>query len=142
MWIQYIKVLHLLFAFAWFAALFYLPRLFVYHSQAEDEISNERFKVMEQHLFRGIMTPAALLTLVFGLWMTSLAWTTYAASVWFWLKVVCVLFLFGYHGMCGRMCRDFANDRNQRSHTFYRWFNEVPLLFLILILVLVIVKPF
>ena len=138
----YLKVLHLTFAFAWFAALFYLPRLFVYHSQATDEISIERFKVMEKRLYRGIMTPAALLTTVFGLWMTTSAWTVYVGATWFWIKVACVLFLFGYHGMCGRMCRDFANDANERTHVFYRWFNEVPLVLLIVILLMVVVKPF
>lgn len=140
--ILYLKVIHLTFAFAWFAALFYLPRLFVYHSQANDEISNERFKTMEMRLYRGIMTPAALLTLVFGLWMTAYDWTHYASSTWFWFKVACVFLLFGYHGMCSRMCRDFANDRNTRTHVFYRWFNEVPLVLLVAILLLAIVKPF
>ncbi len=140
--ILYLKVIHLTFAFAWFAALFYLPRLFVYHSQANDEISIERFKTMELRLYRGIMTPAALLTLVFGLWLTAYQWTVYASSIWFWLKIVCVFLLFGYHGVCGKMCRNFANDKNTRTHTFYRWFNEVPLVLLFAILILVIVKPF
>ena len=140
--ILYLKVFHLAGAFAWFAALFYLPRLFVYHSQATDEISIQRFKVMEKRLYRGIMTPASLLTLVLGLWLTALSWTAYASADWFWLKIGFVFLLFGYHGWCGRMVRTFANDENARSHVFYRWFNEVPLLFLVIILILAVVKPF
>ncbi len=97
---------------------------------------------MERKLYRGIMTPSALLTLVFGLWITALSWVDYVASTWFWCKVGCVLFLFGYHGFCGRMVRTFSNDQNTRTHKFYRVFNEVPIVFLLIILTLVIVKPF
>ena len=138
----YLKVFHLTFVVTWFAAMFYLPRLFVYHAQAEDQISIDRFKVMEQRLYRGIMTPSALLTLVFGLWMTALSWPIYVVSVWFWLKVLCVVLLFGFHGMCGSFCRAFANEENKRSDKFFRWFNEVPLVLLTAILLLVVVKPF
>ncbi|MCY3885007.1 MAG: CopD family protein [Gammaproteobacteria bacterium] len=138
----YLKVLHLTFAFTWFAALFYLPRLFVYHSQSSDEFTVSKFKTMERKLYRGIMTPSALLTLVFGLWITSFSWVEYVSSTWFWCKVGCVFLLFGYHGMCGRMVRSFYNDRNTRTPTFYRIFNEVPLVFLLAILTLAIVKPF
>ena len=140
--ILYLKVFHLTFAFTWFAALFYLPRLFVYHSQSSDESSISNFKTMERKLYRGIMTPSALLTLVFGLWITALSWVEYVASTWFWCKVGFVFLLFGYHGFCGRMVRSFANDQNTRSHLFYRIFNEIPLVFLLAILILVIVKPF
>lgn len=97
---------------------------------------------MERKLYRGIMTPSALLTLVFGLWITSLSWVDYMTSTWFWFKVGCVFLLFGYHGFCGRTVRTFSNDQNTRSHTFYRVFNEIPLVFLLAILILVIVKPF
>lgn len=138
----YLKVFHLAFAVAWFAALFYLPRLFVYHADVEDSKSNERFKLMESRLKNGILTPASLLTLIFGLWMTALVWTTYFVSIWFWVKFVCVLLLFAYQGMCSRFCRDFAHDRNTRSAKFYRWFNEIPLVFLLAIIWLAVVKPF
>ncbi len=140
--ILWLTVFHLLFMVAWFASLLYLPRLFVYHAQAEDEISIERFKVMERRLYHGIMTPASLLTLVFGLWLASLSLEVYIQATWFWIKVGLVFLLFGYQGMCGRIRRNFENDSNTLSHTFYRWFNEVPSLFLFFILVLVIVKPF
>lgn len=97
---------------------------------------------MERKLYRGIMTPSALLTLVFGLWITAYSWVEYLSSTWFWCKVGIVFLLFGYHGLCGRMVRNFYNDRNTRTPTFYRVFNEVPLVFLLAILTFVIVKPF
>lgn len=97
---------------------------------------------MERKLYRGIMTPSALLTLVFGLWLTALSWVDYVSSTWFWCKVGCVLLLFAYHGWCGRMVKNFYIDRNTRTHKFFRVFNEIPLVFLLAILTLVIVKPF
>ena len=137
----YVKVLHLVAMVAWFAALFYLPRLFVYHTEIEDEPGHERFKLMERRLFRGIMTPSAVATLVFGIWLTYYGWDVYKVSIWYWLKVALVLGLFAMHGMCGRFVREFANGTNTKSAMFYRVFNEVPLLFLIAIIYLAVVKP-
>ncbi|MDE0093021.1 MAG: CopD family protein [Gammaproteobacteria bacterium] len=137
----YLKALHLIFAVAWFAALFYLPRLFVYHAEAEDSISIERFKTMERRLHLGILMPSSLLTLVFGLWITSLTWYVLISSLWYWLKLLCILLLFAYQGMCSRFRREFAEDRNTRSAKFFRWFNEVPLIFLIAIIFLAVLKP-
>ena len=141
MFILYLKALHLIFAVAWFAALFYLPRLFVYHAEAEDSISIERFKTMERRLHLGILMPSSLLTLVFGLWITSLTWDVLISSLWYWLKLLCILLLFAYQGMCSRFRREFAEDRNTRSAKFFRWFNEVPLIFLIAIIFLAVLKP-
>ena len=141
MFILYLKALHLIFAVAWFAALFYLPRLFVYHAEAEDSISVERFKTMERRLHLGILMPSSLLTLVFGLWITSLTWDVLISSLWYWLKLLCILLLFAYQGMCSRFRREFAEDRNTRSAKFFRWFNEVPLVFLIAIIFLAVLKP-
>lgn len=141
MFILYLKALHLIFAVAWFAALFYLPRLFVYHAEAEDSISIERFKTMERRLHLGILMPSSLLTLVFGLWITSLTWYVLISSLWYWLKLLCILLLFAYQGMCSRFRREFAEDRNTRSAKFFRWFNEVPLIFLIAIIFLAVLKP-
>lgn len=141
MFILYLKALHLIFAVAWFAALFYLPRLFVYHAEAEDSISIERFKTMERRLHLGILMPSSLLTLVFGLWITSLTWDVLISSLWYWLKLLCILLLFAYQGMCSRFRREFAEDRNTRSAKFFRWFNEVPLVFLIAIIFLAVLKP-
>lgn len=138
----WIKALHVIFVVTWFAALFYLPRLFVYHALAADAAGIERFKVMERKLYRGIMTPSAILTLVFGVWLLVLAWDAHAGAVWLWVKVALVLALFGYHGICGRLLRRFANDANTLSHRFYRWFNEAPAVLLVAIVVLAVVKPF
>ena len=127
----------------WFAGLFYLPRLFVYHAMSTDKISHERFKVMERKLFWGIMTPGMILTFVFGIWMlTSYAWTLYGVSGWLHAKLTLLLILVGYHIQCGRWLNDFKHNRNQRSHVYYRWMNEVPVLFLVGIVLLAVVKPF
>ena len=135
----WIKSLHIIFVVAWFAGFFYLPRLFVYHALSTDAVSNERFKVMERKLYRGIMTPCMVLTLVFGTWM----WLGYGfAGNWLHAKLFLVLLLVGYHFWLGRCVRDFAAGANRHSHTFYRWMNEVPLLFLAAIVILVVVKPF
>ncbi|MYD45063.1 MAG: CopD family protein [Gammaproteobacteria bacterium] len=138
----WLKVIHLTFIVTWFAALFYLPRLFVYHAQTSDATSLSRFEVMERRLYFGILLPSSLLTLVLGVLLSSLAWDAYVVEIWYWVKVALVTLLFGYQGLCSRFRKQFANHQNSRSHTFYRWFNEVPLLFLILILVSVIIKPF
>jgi putative membrane protein len=127
----------------WFAGLFYLPRLFVYHAQSHDSISNERFKVMERKLYFGIMTPGMILTFVFGIWMLAdYAWSLYSASGWLHAKLALLAILLGYHVLCGKWLSDFKHDRNSRSHIYYRWMNEVPVLFLISIVILAVVKPF
>jgi putative membrane protein len=127
----------------WFAGLFYLPRLYVYHAQSSDEISNERFKVMERKLFFGIMTPGMILTLLFGIWMLAdYAWSLYSASGWLHAKLALLALLLIYHYYCGKWLFDFKHDRNQHTHVFYRWINEVPVLFLLGIVILTVVKPF
>jgi putative membrane protein len=139
----WVKAFHLISMVTWFAALFYLPRLFVYHAMCEDQPGNERFKVMERKLYRGIMTPSAIATLIFGVWLASqYSLSTLAAMHWLHAKLTLVLVLFAYHGMCGRLVRQFANEQNTRSHVFYRWFNEFPVLILIAVIILAIVKPF
>ncbi len=136
-----IKSLHLITMVAWFAAMFYLPRLFVYHCSAPNTEAAEMLTTMEHRLYRAIMTPAALLTLVFGVWLMILNWTAYQSALWLWVKLLCVLALFAYHGMCGGMVRAFRDNSNKRSQKFYRVFNEVPLLFLVLIVLLAVFKP-
>lgn len=139
----WIKSFHIICVVTWFAALFYLPRLFVYHAMSDDAISSERFKVMERKLYRGIMTPSAILTLVFGLWLASYYSLEQLATMhWLHAKLTLVVFLFGYHGYCGQLIRQFKNDENKHSHVFYRWFNEMPVLVLIAVVILVVVKPF
>jgi putative membrane protein len=127
----------------WFAGLFYLPRLYVYHAMSSDEISNERFKVMERKLFFGIMTPGMIVTFIFGIWMlVDYAWVMYSQSGWLHVKLTMLALMVVYHVYCGKWLLDFKHDRNTHSHVYYRWMNEVPVLFLIGIIILAVVKPF
>jgi len=134
-------VLHLTFVVTWFAALFYLPRLFVYHAESTDATSLTRFEVMERRLYFGILLPSSILTLVLGVLLSSLAWEAYVTEIWYWVKVTLVVVLFGYQGLCSRFRKQFASNQNSRPHTFYRWFNEVPTVVLVLILILAVIKP-
>ena len=128
-----------MFVVSWFAGLFYLPRLFVYHASAEDAPSRERFKVMERKLYRGIMTPAMVLTVATGLWL----WLGYGITgAWLHAKVALVVVLIVYHFWLARLRLDFERDANRRTHVFYRWVNELPTVLLIAIVILVVVKPF
>ena len=137
-----LKSLHLIFMVTWFAGLFYLPRLFVYHTMSSDETGIERFKIMERKLYFGIMTPGAVLTLVFGVWLTAYnGWAGYAGQAWFQAKLVLLLLLAGYHVHCGKLLKDFKHDRNRHSHVWYRWYNEIPVIFLIAIILLAVYKP-
>jgi len=136
----WVKALHIVFMVTWFAGLFYLPRLFVYHAIAEDRISLERFKVMERKLYWGIMTPGAVLTIAFGLWLW-LGWFR-GASGWLHAKMALVALLVAYHLWCGALLRAFAAERNRKSQVWLRWFNEVPVVVLIATVLLVVLKPF
>lgn len=139
----WLKALHLIFMVTWFAGLFYLPRLFVYHAMSDDAISIERFKVMERKLYFGIMTPGMILTFVFGIWMLiSYDWEIFGKSGWLHAKLGLLAILFIYHIVCGKWLLDFKYDRNQHGHVYFRWVNEVPVLFLIAIVILAVVKPF
>ena len=135
----WVKSLHIVFMVTWFAGLFYLPRLFVYHAMTEDEDGQERFKVMERKLYFGIMTPGGVLTLVFGIWL----WLGYGlGGGWLHVKLALVAVLIGYHLWCGKLLRDFRHNRNRHSHVWYRWFNEVPVVLLLAVVMLAVVKPF
>ena len=135
----WIKAFHIVFMVTWFAGLFYLPRLFVYHSMAEDAASRERFKIMERKLYYGIMAPGAVLTVAFGAWL----WLGYGISGgWLHAKLILVATLIAYHLWCGKLIDDFKRDRNIHGHAWYRWFNEFPVVALIAIVVLAVVKPF
>jgi putative membrane protein len=136
----WVKSLHIIFMVTWFAGLFYLPRLFVYHAMASDTISLERFKGMERKLYWGIMTPGAVLTIVFGLWLW-LGWFRGQGS-WLHAKMALVALLAGYHLWCGMLLRGFAAGRNTKSHAWLRWFNEVPVVILFATVFLVVLKPF
>jgi len=139
----WLKALHLIFMVTWFAGLFYLPRLFVYHAMAEDEASIDRFKVMERKLFFGIMTPGALLTLVFGIALLmgySAEWVK--ANSWIHAKLGLIALLVIYHVWCGKLLIDFKHNKNKHGHIWYRWFNEFPVLLLFAIVILATVRPF
>ena len=138
----WIKALHIIFMVTWFAGLFYLPRLFVYHAESTDETSHARFLVMERKLFI-IMTIGAVLTAVFGIWMlVAYAWASWHASGWLPLKLVLVGALVAFHLYCLQIMRELRNRTARHSSVFYRWINEIPALLLIAIVLLVVVKPF
>ena len=138
---QWMKAVHILAVISWMAGMLYLPRLFVYHTEAEPgSKQSETFKVMERRLLQGIINPAMIATWAFGLW---LAWDgAFFTSPWFHAKLALVVILSGVHGFFARCVRVFAEDRNTRPQRFYRMINEVPTLLMIGIVILVVVKPF
>lgn len=139
---HWVKAWHVIFMVTWFAGLFYLPRLFVYHAMADDAVSIARFKVMERKLFFGIMTPGGVLTVGFGLWLIWLmGGETFLAARWLHAKLSLVAILIAYHVYLGHLLFVFKRDGNRHSHIFYRWLNEFPVLLLIAIVLLAIVKP-
>lgn len=135
----WVKSFHIIFMVTWFAGLFYLPRLYVYHALSDDAPSSARFKIMERKLFYGIMTPGGIITIALGLWL----WLGYGITGgWLMAKLALVAVLIVYHLYCGKLLLDFKHDRNTHSHVWYRWFNELPVLILIAVVILVVVKPF
>lgn len=138
----WLKAFHIIAVICWFAGIFYLPRLFVYHAATEDQTGKDRFKTMERKLYRGIMTPSAIITIVLGAALASLNWDYYQTQTWFIAKLSLVVPLIIFHYLCSQHLRAFAEDANKRSHTYFRWFNEVPVLLLVAIVILVVVRPF
>ena len=138
----WVKSFHIFFVISWFACLFYLPRLFVYHAMCEDEAGNARFKIMERKLFYGMMTPCMLFTLVFGTWAYAYNTAYYMQSGWMHAKLALVALLLVYHGYCWHYLKLFRDNNNRKSHTFFRIFNELPVFALLAIIILVVVKPF
>ena len=134
-----LKSLHIIFMVTWFAGLFYLPRLFVYHAMSDDKTSIERFKVMERKLLYGIMTPGGVLTIASGMWLW-LGWGFYGG--WLIVKLLLVAVLVVYHAWCVKLVTDFRDGRNRHSHVWYRWFNEFPVVILFVVVFLVVMKPF
>jgi len=142
MTILWFKAFHVFFMVAWFAGIFYLPRLFVYHAENKDENTSETFKVMERRLLY-FVTPFAIFTLVFGVLLIGqygMDWFRQAG--WLHTKLVLVTVLYLYHGYCFKLLADFKHNRNTKSPRFYRVFNEVPVLILLAIIVLAVVKPY
>ena len=138
----WIKAFHIIAMVAWFAGLFYLPRLFVYHCESSDLPSIVRFKVMERRLYYGITWPAAILTTIFGVGLLSTNWSYYMQTSWLHTKLMLVVLLWWFHLGCGHYLKQFKHDRNTKTTIFYRVFNEIPTLLLITIVILVVVKPF
>jgi len=138
----WIKAFHIISVVTWFSALFYLPRLFVYHVASEDQPSRDRFKIMERKLYRGIATPSMAATVFFGGWLSHLHWEYYSQSGWYWSKLALVAVLITYHHVCLIYLKQLRDDRCIRSHVFFRWFNEFPVILLVTIVILVVVKPF
>ena len=138
----WIKAFHIIAVICWFAGIFYLPRLFVYHAMAEDEVSKERFVIMERKLLRGIMNPSAIVAVILGsvlLWMN---WPAYQQQGWVHAKLTLVIMLIVYHLMCRKLWINFSRNENRHSSVYYRWFNEFPVLLLVGIVILVVVRPF
>ena len=138
----WVKALHVISVIAWIAGMMYLPRLFVYHAAAQTgSIQSETFKIMERRLFKGIINPAMITTWVFGLWMVFSGLVDWSSG-WPWVKAAAVILLSGIHGFYGRQVKNFAADRNVRPQGFFRIINELPFVLVIIIVIMVIVKPF
>ena len=137
----WVKAFHIIFMVTWFAGLFYLPRLFVYHADAKDDASNQRFKIMERKLYYGIATPGAIITILLGFWLIHLMGYGILSLFWLQAKIALVTILVFYHLYCGRLVKDFKNDNNRHSHVWYRWFNEFPVIILIAVILLVELQP-
>lgn len=135
-----LKALHIISFVAWFAGLFYLPRLFVYHTMADDEISQKRFKVMERRLYYGIMWPGFLLTVFFGICIIILNSSYYLNAIWLHFKLALVFNLIIYHLYCGHLVKVFKNNKNTKPTRFYRIFNEIPTVLLIGIVFIAVLK--
>lgn len=138
----WIKALHIVAVVSWFAGLLYLPRLFVHHAMTpgEDRPTHERFKIMERKLYT-MTCIGGIATVAFGLWLVML-YPPLATMAWLQVKLLLVAALIGYHIWCGRLVKVFAEDRNTRSHVWYRYFNEAPTLILVAVVILAVVKPF
>jgi len=133
----WVKAFHIIFVTSWFAGLFYLPRIFVNLAMAREDAERERLLLMSHKLYR-FVTPIAALALLFGLWL----WLGYGITgVWLHIKLLLVVFLVAYHFYCGRLLALFKQGRNTHSHVWYRWFNEIPVLLLMAVVILVVVKP-
>lgn len=139
---EWVKAAHVISVIAWMAGMLYLPRLFVYHADAEKgSVQSETFKVMERRLLRGIINPAMIATFVFGLWMVGSGVVDWSMG-WPWVKALFVLILAGFHGVLARNYKQFANDTNTKPARYFRLINEIPTVAMIVIVIMVIVRPF
>ncbi len=140
--ILWLKAFHLISIITWFAGLFYLPRLYVYHSSCEDQAGRDRFKIMEYKLYHYITTPSAVLSVALGIWILGLyGFEVIYQWTWLQLKLILVAIIIWFHWYCGRLLTVFAEDKNTRPERFYRMINEIPTIPMILIVILAVVKP-
>ncbi len=137
----WVKAFHIIFVVCWFSGLFYLPRLFVYHSMSEDQISKDRFVIMERKLFWGITTPSAIAAIVFGSWLLVANWSFYMAWWWMHVKLGLVALLVAYHCYCWWYMMKLREDSSFKTHVFFRIFNEMPVFMLVGAVILIVVKP-
>ncbi len=137
----WLKAFHIIFVVCWFAGLFYLPRIFVYYAASEHTVVRAQLAVMARRLYR-FVTPFMVIAIALGMAMMALNPQYYLASNWMWLKLASVVCLIVYHVICGRYVRAINDNRNQHNHVFYRFFNEIPVLFLFVIVILAVLKPF
>ena len=137
----WLRAFHIVFVVCWFAGLFYLPRIFVYFAASENSDTRRQLAIMSRKLYR-FVTPFMVLAIAFGIGMISLAPDYYLSAAWLWLKIAGVAFLVIYHFQCGRYVRAINADSDHHSHVFYRFFNEIPVLFLFGIVFLAVLKPF
>ena len=137
----WIKSFHIIAIICWFAGIFYLPRLFVYHAMASEQSTRDQLKIMERKLYR-FMSMLAVLGIGLGLWLLSGNWDYYWQANWFIIKFILVAALIIYHLTCGYFVKQFERDNIQRDHVYFRWFNELPVLILVAVVILVVVKPF
>ena len=137
----WIKAFHIIFVVCWFSGLFYLPRLFVYHAMSEDQVSKDRFVIMERKLFWGITTPAAILAIIFGTWILAANSSYFLAWWWMQVKLGLVALTVIYHFYCWYFMKGLKHGNNLRTHIFFRVFNELPVFMLVSIVILIVVKP-
>ncbi|MCP3675697.1 MAG: protoporphyrinogen oxidase HemJ [Gammaproteobacteria bacterium] len=139
----WLKALHIIFMVTWFAGLFYLPRLFVYHKICQEQSGRDLFKVMEYKLYYYITTPSSILTVILGFWLIDMyGWNILLHWEWLQIKLVFVVILIGFHLYCGKLLKAFAKDEDQHTEKFYRMINEIPVIPLIVIVIMAVVKPF
>ena len=137
----WIKAFHIVFVVCWFSGIFYLPRLFVYHAMSEDQISKDRFVIMERKLFWGITTPSAILAIALGSWLLFANSSYFMAWWWMQVKLLLVALTVVYHYYCWWYMQKLREDANRRTHVFFRIFNELPVFMLMGIVILIVVKP-
>lgn len=140
---QWIKAFHIISVIAWMAGMFYLPRLYIYHVDAEiGSQQSETFKIMERRLLRAIINPAMISSFVFGIFLLMTPGIVDWSSAWIWVKLAMLFLMTGFHGSLSRWRRDFESDNNKKSAKFYRYANEIPTVLMIIIVIMVVVKPF